>query len=120
MATISSKKLPQALDAFFRDRVEPLGAELRRRGPLFPLRADSSAETYWNVRRKARMDRDDFERLGPGGPATLASDLTRLWREAGVPELAVLAPALGELAAAAEQVEKEQEGDVSPFVYAMY
>jgi hypothetical protein len=120
MATISSKKLPQALDAFFRDQLQPVGARLKQRGPLFPLRADRAAASYYAPRPKARMDRADFERLGPLSTATLAADLSRLWSEAGTPELAPLAPALADLAAAAAEVEKEQEGDVSPFVYAMY
>jgi hypothetical protein len=121
MATINPRKLPQALEAFFRDELVPLATKFKQqRGPFFLLAADASVPTYYITRAKTRMDKADFERAGTDSPATLAADLTRLWQSAETPELAPLAPSLAQIAQAAREVEKEQEGDMSPFVYAMY
>lgn len=121
MATISPKKLARALDEFFRERLVPAGAAMKKRsGTLFPLGADASATSYFIPRRVTRMEKSDFETLGTASPETLARDLAAMWNRAGVPELAALAPEMADLARAAREAETEQEGDVSPFVYAMY
>lgn len=105
------------------EEIVPLAARLAAEDrPLFPLGPDPQAASYYEERRKKTMEPADFEIFGPGGPADLEPALVQLWTEQGWPELAPLAPAVAEIARAVRPAEDGDlgDGEVSPFLYAMF
>jgi hypothetical protein len=121
MARTDAMTMRQACETFFRDELLPLAATLKQaHGPFFPLGPDASVPTYYVARSKTRMDKADFEAAGTDGPAMLTADLSRLWQASGTPELVRVARSLADIARVGRKVETEHEGDVSPFMYAMY
>jgi hypothetical protein len=95
---------------FFRERLVPAAALLRaRQARLLPEGPDSAATTYYVTRPSSEEYVFDL-----GVP--LADVLRRQWKD--YPELANLSDDLARLARDLRQ--KEESGEVSPFIYAMF
>ena len=96
---------------FFRERLLPAAARLRaRRARLLPDGPDPGAATYYATRPAREEYVFDLS-------APLADVLHSQWKD--YPELAALAEELSGLALDLRQ-QKEESGEVSPFIYAMF
>jgi hypothetical protein len=106
--------IEEKLRRFFQRELTPAAEALRTRGvDLFPLGPDKERETYWEP---APDDEPDFIEVTP---ENFGAGLEARWNEQGLPELAVLASRLMELAQDLE-IQQEQSEELSPFVYVMY
>jgi hypothetical protein len=103
------------LQAFFKERLSPL-AELARARQIsfFPLGPDKAAASYYEDRN------DDGNYVFEIDATDLEGELRKMWSDDKLPELAELAEGLVELAAILHKEEAETEGEVSPFIYAMF
>jgi hypothetical protein len=103
-------QITEILVSFFRERLVPLASADT---PLFPLGPDASAETYYID----RIDESDY--IYELDPANLADELREMWSTGDLPELAGLADELVDLANQL-QGREDDNGEISPFVYAMF
>ena len=95
---------------FFRERLVPAAAALHaRHARLIPAGPEADASTYYVVRAPG----EEYV-LDLGVP--LVSVLRPQWKD--YPELAALAEEIADLARQLRQ--KEESGEVSPFIYAMF
>jgi len=95
---------------FYEEHIAPAAARLAARGgSFFPL-GPTPEPSWWVLPHEGA----EFYRLEN---AQLEAALRERWRD--VPELAALAPHLVELARSLE-VQSEDDGEISPFVYVMY
>ncbi|HVN40824.1 MAG TPA: hypothetical protein VMW19_21890 [Myxococcota bacterium] len=106
---MSSTSDARRVRRFFAGHIAPTAERLQARGvSFFPL--GPTPEESWYA---PPPEGADFQRLDP---ARLEAALAAQWRDC--PELAALAPALCALARSLEH--REEDGEVSPFVYVMY
>jgi hypothetical protein len=124
MSSTDADRAEVLIRRFHEEQLVPLAERLAVEGRApFPLAPDPLAATYWEERSRTTMAPADFEVPGSGGPEELEAALAALWTAQGWPELAPLAPALAEIAAAAREAAErtgEDDGEVSPFLYAMF
>ena len=100
----------EAAIRFFRERLVPAAAALRKRGAtLIPDGPDAKAPTYYVARPIEESYVFDLS-------VPLSDAVQRRWED--YPELAALAEDLLRLARDLRQ--KEESGEVSPFIYAMF
>jgi len=103
----------QKLRHFFDKRLVPAAKKMRARGvAFFPLGPEPEADTwYTGPPAEPKFTSLDVEECEPA--------LRDLWQGQDLPELAELA---GEMMKLAEHLEvrKEENEDISPFVYVMY
>jgi hypothetical protein len=99
------------LRRFFEDRIVPAATALRDRGvSFFAMAPESEATTYWTERSQ---DAEYVFQIGED----LGGEMHLMWREH--PELVALADDLARIARAMVET-RDQSGEVSPFIYAMY
>ena len=103
-------QITEILTSFFRERLVPLASVVT---PLFPLGPDARVETYYIN----RIDESDY--IYELDPANLAGELREMWSTGDLPELAGLAYELVDLANQLQDRE-DDDGEISPFVYAMF
>jgi hypothetical protein len=102
------------LGRFFDKKLVPLAEKLRTRGVrFFPMGPDAQADSYYVAPRRG----PEFTLLE--GPEDCEKALHDLWDGQKIPELALLAAPLLELARQVE-IREEETGEISPFVYVMY
>lgn len=102
------------LHRFWVEIMAPAAEALRRRGvEFFGLHPDAGAASYYVAHQPAGSPFYEIE------PATCEARLREMWQREGYAELAALA---GPLMALAPKLapRKEDEGDVSPFIYVMF
>ena len=103
----------RAIEVFYERHLLPAAEALRERGVrFFPRGPEPDAESWY----EAPPTGPDFRSLDA---SEIEAALRSLWEGQSLPELAELAAPLLELARTLE-VDEEQTGDVSPFVYVMY
>jgi hypothetical protein len=108
---MSSTDDERRVQRFFDERIAPAAARLRARGvAFFPLGPEPGAASWYS----GPPEGPDFQ---PLQPADLAAALRAQWSD--VPELEALADPLVLLARSLE-VQDEDDGEISPFVYVMY
>jgi hypothetical protein len=103
----------RAVERFFLERLVPAAQRLRDRGVRFFATGPEPGAGSWYQGPPADPD---FVRLGE---AEVEAALRERWQAQGLPELALLAGPLLELARSLE-VHEEETPDISPFVYVMY
>ena len=109
-----------AVRAFFDAELMPLAARLKAAGrPLFATVADDALPSYFNLRARTVMRRDDFIPKGVESPAAFAHALRDHWQGSPFPEMTGLGASLGALA---ELLRGEPEKDEapSPLMYVMF
>lgn len=118
---------------FYHEKLIPVAVSLRdRQLPLFELRANPSCSTYYVKRSRTRVEPSDFEKGGCEGPEGLEAELAALWKKGGArdewfaaeqppagEELAKLAGPIAELSKRLYSA-REQDAEVSPFLYVMF
>jgi hypothetical protein len=104
------------LRSFYAERLLPLANLARERGlEMFPLSGDEGAASYYKERAA------DGCYVHEINAEEITAELRDLLRTDGLAELAELAEPLISLAVMLQaQEEKEDAGDVSPFIYAMF
>ena len=109
-----------AVRAFFDAELMPLAARLKAAGrPMFATVADNALTSYFNVRARTVMRRDDFILKGVESPAAFAQAMRDHWQRSRFPEMASLGATLGALAELMRG-EPEKDEEVSPFMYVMF
>lgn len=109
-----------AIRRFFEAELMPLAQRYaKEHRPLFPRSADSSKASYFHLRTRTSMSRDDFVIKGVESPQAFAESLRTLWAASQHPEMASFARSMRELAALLRGGE-ESTDDVSPFIYVMF
>ena len=109
-----------AVRAFFDAELMPLAARLKAASrPLFATVADDALPSYFNLRARTVMRRDDFILKGVESPAAFAQALRDHWQGSPFPEMVALGTTLGTLA---ELLRGEPEKDEapSPLMYVMF
>ena len=102
------------LKRFFAERLAPAAERLRRRGVnFFETGPTPASPTYYEKHCEAASLFVEIE------ADSCASIVAETWKRENLPELAELADSLFALAPRIAPI-KEDEGDVSPFVYVMF
>ena len=109
-----------AVRDFFEAELMPLAARLKAAGrPMFATVADDAPTSYFNLRARTVMRRDDFILKGVESPAAFAQALRDHWQRSPFPEMTGLGASLGMLAELMRG-EPEKHDEVSPFMYVMF
>lgn len=111
MSSTDQAKVDDAMRRFFREAVVPAGERVRAAGQGVPLHADSQLASYY-------VTRDPAQPLIFSAEDVQVGRLADLWRQTGREALCALAAPLESLAA--ELPGDQEDGDVSPFIYAMF
>jgi hypothetical protein len=112
---LSNKETEDLLRAFYQKRLLPLAEIARERDiEFFPLTPDKTAASYYQDRN------DDGNYVYEIDATDLGGELRQMWSDDKLPELVELAEPLAELADILHKQEEETEGEVSPFIYAMF
>jgi hypothetical protein len=110
----------ELVERFFVEELLPAAARAKEtRGNLFPLGPNPDLGTYFQSRSQTPSQPQDFRIQGLGSREGLEAALLAMWSARGRPELASLAPQIAALADLLRASEGP-DGDVSPFVYAMF
>lgn len=108
---MSSTEDERRVRRFFDQRIDPAALRVRARGvEFFPLGPTPGDASWYS----GPPEGPDFQELAP---VDLAAALRERWSD--VPELAELAEPLVALARSLE-IQDEDDGQISPFVYVMY
>jgi len=108
-----AEKQEEELRAFFREKLLPLAERGRERGFRF-LPEIADGQTGYVAYPS------DTPELVDGDTAINEQALRELWERQGFPELADLAGPIMEWRAKLKPAADETEGEVSPFIYAMF
>jgi hypothetical protein len=111
MSSTEPVKIDDAMRAFFRQEVVPAGERLRAAGHGVPMQTDPELASYY-------VTRDPSQPLIFAAEEVQVERLADLWRRTGREELVPLAAHLQSLAGQLHT--DEEDGDVSPFIYAMF
>jgi len=121
MSSTDAGSSAPALQAFVAE-AERIGQKLRSsRRPFFDA-PSADATSYCSKRHRPPFSLALLESPACADAAELARKLDSMWAAGPAPELKALAPAAAALAEAlrAAQRGKDADGDVTPFLYAMF
>lgn len=123
MNSTDEDPVAQAMGALFDEVLLPMAGRLRAGGvPPFPLAPDVSWLSYYVRCKRASMTRADFTGASCVDATDFGQRLAAHWRALGRHELAAQAGRFGAAAAEAQALMAADtpEGEVSPYVYAMF
>ena len=109
-----NKPRDEKLARFFQEELTPVAIDIRQRGIQLLPGADTAEQTsYYRPYMKPQVN------MTAVGQDAIAHELAKLWTTQGLPDLASLA---GPLMALATELaaDDDQDGDLSPFIYAMF
>jgi hypothetical protein len=108
--------------ALFDERLAPEAQARRKRGDgdFFPLGPDPKVSSYFERPAVAAMQPADFAFPGGGDADGLIDALAQSWTAEGNEQLAAMAPALKEIAAALREEAAQSDGSVDVFCYTMF
>jgi len=114
-------KSAQAMAALFDEVIAPMVRSARAGSTSpFPLKPDPSLASYYLTRPNPAMTREDFVAPSCMNFEELEERLAAHWRALGRDDLVAAVPRFVAAARASYATGKEQDGEVSPFVYVMY
>jgi len=100
----------------FEDKLRPFFKKKK----YFSLKADRNLETYYETRKKTVFTSIDFEISDISIPSNFEKELTALWQSKKDVELFPLAEWMAQYALDYGEQEKEDQEEVSPFIYVMF
>jgi hypothetical protein len=124
MNSTEDAPMGQVIGALFDEVLLPIALRLRAEGRQpFPLAPDVSRLSYYVRRQRAAMSREDFSGASCMDAAHFGQLLAAHWTARGRHELAAQAGRFAAAAAAAQAQPASTEaaqGELSPYVYAMF
>lgn len=117
---MTDEQADREIERFFRERVLPLGEQLRSTGGrLLEAGWQPGDASYFVARTHRTMNKADFERGGLSSTEQAEGEMKGMWRSADGHPLAPLAADVAQLACKLRQ-QQSQSSDLPTFIYAMY
>ena len=120
MNSTRDDKVREVIGALFDDVLAPIAEDMRARAvEPFPLKPDMSRQTYYVLRSKRAMKREDFTSPTCTDFGNFESRLASHWKSIGRDNLSDKTSHFAGAARVAYAL-GDQETEVSPFIYVMF
>lgn len=120
MSSTDGEELDLVVDSVVWDSITRLANQYKTEGRVFFATRPSFQPSYFSHRTRRVMAKEDFKYPSCDSCDELASKLSEMWNADELPELAALAADFASLATKIHSSGKQQEGELSPFIYVMF